>query len=187
MKRTILSIILGAILAVPLCIGAVKSQKKEPINISYSPEKIEVIPEEEQTPPEVTDLSVVEPIDVEEEIQEEKYEGELELLACLVQAEAGNQNLYGKRLVADVVFNRVASDQFPDTITDVIYQDNQFSTVDDGALERAFYTVTDDDYAAVSAELETRTDYQILYFTAGNYNDCGTPAYQYGAHYFSTK
>lgn len=38
---------------------------------------------------------------------------EMAMLAQLVQAEAGNQDLTGKRLVADVVLNRVDSERFP--------------------------------------------------------------------------
>ena len=40
------------------------------------------------------------------DIAAEEYEGELELLATLVEAEAGNQDMTGKRLVVDVVLNR---------------------------------------------------------------------------------
>lgn len=41
------------------------------------------------------------------EISEEIYYDSLEYLACLVEAEAGNQDELGKRLVVDVVLNRV--------------------------------------------------------------------------------
>ena len=51
--------------------------------------------------------------DTETSIQEEVYNGELQLLACLVYAEAGNQDLQGKEYVVDVVLNRVDSPQFP--------------------------------------------------------------------------
>jgi hypothetical protein len=44
-----------------------------------------------------------------------------------------------------------------------------------------------DDYTAVLMELTNRTDSEILHFTAGDYNACGTPAYQYGDHYFSRR
>ena len=32
---------------------------------------------------------------------------------------------------------------------------------------------------------EERTDKDILYFTAGGYSACGSPAYKYKDHYFS--
>lgn len=51
---------------------------------------------------------------------------ELDLLARLVHAEAGGESFDTKMKVASVVMNRVASDKFPNTIKDVIYQTNQF-------------------------------------------------------------
>lgn len=110
---------------------------------------------------------------------------DIELAAQVVHAEAGNQDLKGKRLVAAVILNRIDSGDFPDTVSDVVFQRNQFSTTTDGALEKAEKTVTGSDYAAVESEIMDRTDNDIMYFTAGNYNSCGTPAYKHGAHYFS--
>lgn len=136
--------------------------------------------EQISTDPDIVDTEVISPID--------KYALEdINLMARIVRAEAGNQTLHGKRLVADVILNRVDSEDFPDNVQDVIFQTNQFSTTTDGALERADQTVTGEDYRAVELEIESRTDTTILYFTAGNYNSCGTPAYRCGAHYFSTK
>lgn len=120
----------------------------------------------------------------EEEIAEQIEEGEKELLACLVWAEARGEDQMGKQLVVDVVLNRVDSPSFPSTITDVIYQRNQFSPVLDGSLQKAFTEVTPECYEAVAAELEQRTDSEILYFTAGGYGRYGTPAYRAGNHWF---
>lgn len=120
-----------------------------------------------------------------EDIAEEGYWDELSLLAEIVEAEAGGEDLEGKRLVVDVILNRVDSDLFPDSITEVIYQGYQLSSVLDGGLDRAGWRMQDDDYTAVLLELEERTDSSILYFTAGAYGEYGTPAYQHGNHYFS--
>ena len=119
------------------------------------------------------------------EIEEEDIESEYELLACLVYAEAGNQSDYGKELVADVVLNRVDSPSFPDTITDVIYQKYQFSSVWDGGLDKAFERVDDSCYMAVKRARSRRLDSKILFFTAYEYNKYGTPAYKVGDHCFS--
>lgn len=52
-------------------------------------------------------------------------------------AEAENQDTEGKALVMLVVLNRTfGSDEFPDTIEDVIYQKNQFSPVLEGIYEK---------------------------------------------------
>ena len=120
-----------------------------------------------------------------EQIAEENYQAELELLACLVYAEAGNQDLMGKRLVADTVLNRVDSPDFPDTISGVIYQKNQFTPVSNGALDRAFTDVTPDCYEAVSMELEERADWNVLYFSSDGFQPYGTPAFKYQDHYFN--
>ncbi len=125
--------------------------------------------------------------DLQRQIREEEWLGELELLATLVEAEAGNQDLDGKRLVADVVLNRMESEDYPNTITEVIYQDNQFSTVLDGALEKASFNISDESFEAVrieALESEERLDEEILFFTAGGYNSYCKPAYKYGDHYF---
>ena len=123
----------------------------------------------------------------DEDVVCDDYIGEdLELLAALVHAEAGNQDMVGKRLVADVVLNRVASDKFPNTISGVIYDPGQFSPVRNGSLTRALNggTTAEDREAARLALVEGRIDTTILYFCAGGYG-YGTPAYKHGAHFFS--
>ncbi len=62
---------------------------------------------------------------------------ELALLAKLVQVEAGNESYEGKLAVASVVMNRVNSDDFPDTLKDVIYARNQFPPATNGLLDKA--------------------------------------------------
>lgn len=123
--------------------------------------------------------------ETEPDIEEEMYWDELELLAAVVEAEAGNQDLTGKRLVVDVVLNRVDSPLFPDTITEVIEQPGQFTTAVNGAIEDAGWNMKESDYKAVMLEVTgERLDSEILYFTAGGYNKCCTPAYIHGDHYF---
>lgn len=101
----------------------------------------------------------------ENQIKEEIQFGEMELIAQLVMAEAGNQDLTGKRYVVDVVLNRVDSDVFPDTVEEVIFQENQFSVIDNGTFEEAGWTVTEECYDAVKLEYEERLNYNILYFS----------------------
>lgn len=55
-------------------------------------------------------------------------------LSHLIQAECGNQSLYGKIAVGNVVLNRVASPVFPNTIYDVIFQPGQFYDSYSGAI-----------------------------------------------------
>lgn len=59
---------------------------------------------------------------------------DLELLACIIQCEAGSEPYEGKLAVGSVVMNRVASSSFPNTVMGVIYQSGQFSPVASGRM-----------------------------------------------------
>lgn len=59
-------------------------------------------------------------------------EGDLELLAVLIQCESEGEPYEGKLAVGSVVLNRVASSYFPNTVVGVIYQSGQFSPVASG-------------------------------------------------------
>lgn len=103
-----------------------------------------------------------------------------ELLYALVQAEAGNQGLDGCRLVADVVLNRVADPQFPNTIEDVIYAPGQFSVVHNGALSKAHGNASQNVKEAVDMELsQDRLNTSYLYF-----NNSDNGGIKYGDHWF---
>jgi N-acetylmuramoyl-L-alanine amidase len=58
------------------------------------------------------------------------------LLAKIAMAEAEGEDVEGKAFVMLVVLNRVWTDEFPDTIHDVIYQKSQFSPMADGRFDR---------------------------------------------------
>ena len=62
-------------------------------------------------------------------------ESELALLARLVSGEARGEPYIGQVAVAAVVLNRVRSDEFPDTISGVIFQPGAFDAVWDGQFD----------------------------------------------------
>ena len=62
-------------------------------------------------------------------------ESDIDLLERLVEAEAGSEPYAGKIAVANVVFNRIDSDKYPNTLKDVIYQKNQFEVVNLGTID----------------------------------------------------
>ncbi len=68
------------------------------------------------------------------------------ILERLVQAEAGNQDIKGRMLVANVVINRYNSSRFPDTIKGVIFQHSgrsyQFSPAKSGSIYSVKVTET---------------------------------------------
>lgn len=57
------------------------------------------------------------------------------MLAKIAMAEAESEDTEGKALVMLVVLNRVWSDEFPDTIAGVIFQDGQFSPISNGRYD----------------------------------------------------
>lgn len=119
------------------------------------------------------------------DVRMEEYYDSLGLLAACVEAEAGNQSLLGKRLVVDVVLNRVDDPDWPDTIEGVITQSGQFTTWESGAINRA--DPSTESYEAVRLEMEDRLCRDIFYFTAGGYGAYGTPWGCVEDHYFSGK
>lgn len=63
---------------------------------------------------------------------------EVEILERIVQAEAGGSGYDGMLAVANVVLNRVQSERFPNTVTEVVFANRQFTPISDGR----YYTVT---------------------------------------------
>lgn len=106
----------------------------------------------------------------------------LEYFAACVEAEAGNQGLYGKQLVASVILNRVDSNKFPDNIDDVINQPGAFSVVSSGRINRV--KVTEESRKAVRLTIKERANYEILYFRTKHYHSWCTPCFKYKKHYF---
>lgn len=86
-------------------------------------------------------------------------------LLRIVEAEAGVCDEKGKILVANVVLNRMETEEFPDTVREVVYQERQFSPVSSGRIDRV--TITDETVEAVRKALEG-TDYSegALFFVA---------------------
>lgn len=111
---------------------------------------------------------------------------DIELIALVTMAEAEGECEEGKRLVIDTILNRVDSElsYFPDTVHDVIYQKNAFSSMWNGRVDKCY--VDDDICQLVREELISRTNYDVMYFTAGKYGKYGTPMFSVGNHYFSS-
>ena len=61
-------------------------------------------------------------------------QSEIDLLEKLVYCEAGVEPISGQIAVVNVVLNRLNSSEFPNTVTGVIMQNNQFSPVSNGAI-----------------------------------------------------
>ncbi len=120
-------------------------------------------------------------------------------LLRIVEAEAGGEDEKGKILVANVVMNRVADDDFPDSITEVIFQREngvtQFSPVANGRFGKV--TVSEETIEAVNKAL-CGEDYSqgALYFAARKYADSDNMRwfdenleflFEHGGHEFFTE
>jgi len=72
-----------------------------------------------------------------EDMVKDVTEKEYEILCRIVQAEAGDQDVYGRILVANVVLNRVNwTKEFKNDIEGVVFEKGQFSPITDGAYYR---------------------------------------------------
>lgn len=119
-----------------------------------------------------------------------------EILCRIVEAEAGNEDLKGRMLVANVVINRMESSRFPNTVKGVVFQKGggiyQFSPVANGRYYHV--KVSDQTREAVDKVLRGTDESQgALYFVNrraanGNYMNwfdtrC-TFLFTYGRHEF---
>lgn len=87
---------------------------------------------------------------------------ELSLLARLVHAEAKGEPYKGKVAVATVVLNRVEHEQFPDTIEEVVYEENAFEPVSNDSIEKP---ADEESYKAVKDALAVKgKNEELLYF-----------------------
>lgn len=81
-------------------------------------------------------------------------------LLRIVEAEAGSEDIKGRVLVANVIMNRVKNDNFPGTVTEVVWDNSdgvpQFSPTYDGRINEV--TVSDETREAVKQALKG-TDY----------------------------
>lgn len=91
---------------------------------------------------------------------------EIDLLERLVECEAGAEPFEGKIAVVNVIQNRIKSGSFPNNITDIIYEKNQFEPVVTGMIDNR--TASKESKEAVKRALkgERVIDSDILNFWA---------------------
>lgn len=140
--------------------------------------------------PEYTNTAHVETIEVktlvkvEEEPEPMMSAEDIELIAKITMAEAEGECEEGQRLVISTILNRLDSEHFPNTVSEVIYQTNQFECVWNGRADKCYpsYYIC----KLVEEELESRTNSEVMFFRAGKYSNYGTPMLSVGNHYFSS-
>jgi len=122
----------------------------------------------------MSDQRVISFLVLEQKYVYELADADLEVLLRIVEAEAGTEDEDGKLLVANVVLNRMLSEQFPDTVSEVVFQkecgETQFSPVADGTFYQV--EVSDETFRAVERALMGEDISQgALYFAARKYAD----------------
>lgn len=101
-------------------------------------------------------------------------EQDKKVLLRIVEAEATGEDIKGKMLVANVILNRVSDEEFPDNVTDVVFQNKggkyQFSPISDGRYWDV--TISEDSKEAVERVLNGEDSSEgALYFMARKYAD----------------
>lgn len=109
---------------------------------------------------------------LEKELAYELDEKDYETLLRIVESEAGGEDEDGRLLVANVVLNRVNSERFPNTVTEVVFQRekgvSQFSPAGSGRIWSV--QISEQTVKAVQRALEGEDISQgALYFAARKY------------------
>ena len=130
----------------------------------------------------------------EEKKSFELNDNEYKVLLKIVEAEAGSEDLTGKMLVANVIMNRVNSNRFPDTVTEVVYQRHkgsaQFSPVDNGTINTV--TVSSETVEAVRRVMNGEDSsngalfFRAVYCNGGWFDRNLTRVLEHGNHIFYT-
>ena len=111
---------------------------------------------------------------------------DFELMGKTVFAEAKTEEFEGQVAVAEVILNRVESENFPDTVEEVIKQDGAFSSWGNGSVEAA--PIDDECLEAVQDAVNERIfPDSVVYFREGRFHSFGTPYTVIGHHYFSSE
>lgn len=165
----------------------------EPMRMTHADEAYEIKPAASKVVTEKS-IEVMDILEIEEEpevkVEEASVESnvlsdyEIDLIALVTMAEAEGEPEEGKRLVIDVILNRLDSNIFPDTIDGVVYQKGQFEAMWNGRSDRCY--VMEDIRRLVEEELVSRTNSKVLYFRTNHYHNFGTPELYVGNHYFSS-
>lgn len=113
-------------------------------------------------------------------------EEEFIFISSVVEAESDrSESLEGRILIAETILNRVESDLFPDTISGVLTQSGQFSTVVNGQSIVERTELSDEAVIIAAREIEAGTAPEVLFFNCIGYN-YGTPYGYVDGNYFMT-
>lgn len=181
-------------LALVLCLTVTSNQQTSSV-VSFATEKesvatiekhdiklVTLYNEEDET----VEAEVVE--EAEEEICKNRWgiqltEEEIDLLAKILWVEARGESELGQEAVVEVIFNRIVSEEFPDTLYDVLSQKNPTQFASWKLRDKA--EPTEKEYASIYAVLEGETSVvkeETIYFATKKLTR--NLDVQIGGHYF---
>ena len=94
--------------------------------------EIEIETETEEAVTETEEPEIIYIEDSEPYIYPDRTDSDQRMMARMAMAEAEGESTDGKALVIRVILNRVASEEFPNTVGEVIYQQGQFEPITNG-------------------------------------------------------
>lgn len=109
------------------------------------------------------------------------------LLQQIAMAEAKDQGIGGMTFVMQTILNRVDSEEFPDTISEVVFEEGQFATVNDDLYKK--YEVTENSQKALKLLDVLRNRGQLYFEAPADKTDTWharnlTYVFEYGDHIF---
>lgn len=127
-----------------------------------------------------------------EKMQMTLTEEEIEIMERIVEAEATDEDIYGRILVANVVLNRVLSNNFPSTVKKVVFQKGQFSPIRDGRYYSVKVTSLTEQAVERALAGEDYSDGALFFFArklttakkASWFDNSLKRLFRYGAHEF---
>ena len=168
---------------------------QESIGTVYQLKSSEVIKKKKKTSIPYKKQVVSNEVDNQIKVAKKEYK----ILTRIVEAEMTGGDIKSKRLVANVILNRVKDSSFPDTIEEVVFQKTgntfQFSPVFDGRYYSV--TITKETKKAVDQALEGKDNSKgALYFANRSYSSPSNMAwfdkhlkylFSYGGHEYFTE
>lgn len=165
MIHRIVAYITALAVAVAVCVAAVpQSEAQEGVSTTPTQKVVTAAVERESLASHQA-VTALEPLEEPCGLSQE----DVDLIAAIIYLEAGGESAEGQQAVAEVIFNRLLSDSFPDTITEIIYQQGQFSSV--ALLDRA--DPGPEQYEALRNAIEGDRilPTSVVYFSQGGEND----------------
>lgn len=159
-------------------------QQEEVIERKGCPQVTEDAPDdfEDWVKPQVEGMVPVYDRDSIDYISDEDFD----LMAKTVFAEAKTEEFEGQVAVAEVILNRVESDNYPNTVKGVITQPGAFASWSNGSVEAAPFD--DECCEAVQDALNERIfPVTVVWFREGHFHSFGTQYTVIGNHYFSSE